>query len=456
MTSPRFELPILSAQVTGDRRSLVLSTMPHLEAAAYAITLPAAGSPNSGKARPGDSRQVAAIDLGYDLCGVQARWQPATGTGVWSGWLPHLDLAVARAFTAGSAEHDRLWRSIELPGRLTLSTQLDLWQMLRPAVQPGSSTGYTLPDEVVSLVLSGSGPIEMIMPRAGVSTGTGEDGRYRVRISVKPKERQPLRVELTMLTGAQTTLGVSYSTSEDSRARALPLRRFLLPWAALEKRSEAVVQRTLPELNGGDWGRGRALFYGEQAKCSSCHKVRSRGGEIGPDLSNLVQRDYASVLRDIHTPGAAINPDYIGHVVALTDGRVLNGTLRSEGERLIVGDNSGRQTVVDRAAVETTSPTSVSIMPDGLDTALGPERLRDLLTFLLTDPLSPAALEHDGAPPPRRRAELDAVLKGSEPVENSKRLRIVLAGGPRTTGPASMITRFGSSDGQPSCRPINP
>ena len=31
-------------------------------------------------------------------------------------------------------------------------------------------------------------------------------------------------------------------------------------------------------------------------------------------------------------------------------------------------------------------------MPEGLDTALGPERLRDLLTFLLTDPLSPARL----------------------------------------------------------------
>jgi type 1 glutamine amidotransferase len=70
-----------------------------------------------------------------------------------------------------------------------------------------------------------------------------------------------------------------------------------------------------------------------------------------------------------------------------------------------------------------------------LDTALGPDRLRDLLTFLLTDPLGQAPIEHDGAPPPRRRDELDAVLKGSAAIENSKRLQIVLAGGPKDHGP---------------------
>ena len=98
--------------------------------------------------------QVASVDLGYDLCGVDATWRPEAGDEAWSGWLPHLDLAVARAFTAGSAEHDRLWEAIKRPGRLTLSTKLDLWQMLRPAVQPGSTTGYTLPDEEVSLEFS--------------------------------------------------------------------------------------------------------------------------------------------------------------------------------------------------------------------------------------------------------------------------------------------------------------
>ena len=182
-------------------------------------------------------------------------------------------------------------------------------------------------------------------------------------------------------------------------------------------------------------GPGAQLFFGEQAKCGSCHKVRGRGGEIGPDLSNLVHRDYASVFRDIHSPSAAINPDYVSHTVALADGRVLNGTLRTEGDRLIVGDNTGRRTVIDRVDVEATTPSLLSVMPEGLDTTLGSEQLRDLLTFLMTDPLAPAPIEHDGEPPPRSRAELDAVLKGSAAVERPKRLTIVLSAGPKDHGP---------------------
>ena len=177
------------------------------------------------------------------------------------------------------------------------------------------------------------------------------------------------------------------------------------------------------------------MFHGETAKCAACHKVGGRGGEIGPDLSNLVHRDYASVYRDIHSPGAAINPDYITHSVALTDGRVFEGVIRTEGDRLIVADTAGRRTVVDRAEVEATAPSSTSIMPEGLDVALGPDRLRDLLTFLLTDPLGPAKLEHEGAPPPRRRAELDACPQGQYAGREPEATRIVLAGGPKDHGP---------------------
>ena len=143
--TPRFELPILSAQVSADRRTLsLLLTTPHPEAVLIRHHAPGdeVGRLIAWPGR-GELPQVADVDLGYDLSGVEATWRPEAGGGGWSGWLPHLDLAVARAFTAGSADHDRLWEAIKRPGRLTLKTKLDLWQMLRPAVQPGSTTGYT-------------------------------------------------------------------------------------------------------------------------------------------------------------------------------------------------------------------------------------------------------------------------------------------------------------------------
>ncbi len=154
MAAPRFPLPILSAQISGDMRCLLLTTTPHPGASAYAITLGGLRSTSAEKARQGDLPQVSTVDLGYDLCGVLATWRPSSGGEGWSGWLPHLDLAVARAFTAGSADHDRLWDAIQRPGRLTLVTQLDVWQMLRPALQPGSTIDYTLPEELVSFAFS--------------------------------------------------------------------------------------------------------------------------------------------------------------------------------------------------------------------------------------------------------------------------------------------------------------
>src|SRR5262249_22736941 len=154
-------LSVLSAQVTGDRRTLVLATAPQSEAASYALTLP-----GLGRAKPaaGEFPQVAEIDLGYELTGAAATWQGPKGGPAWSGWLPHLDLIAARAFTAASAEHEALWPLLERPGKLTLRTQLDLWQMLRPAVQPGSRLDYTLPPEDMTVTFTGSGPLDVKAP----------------------------------------------------------------------------------------------------------------------------------------------------------------------------------------------------------------------------------------------------------------------------------------------------
>ena len=378
---------------------------------------------------------MAEVDLAYDLSGVEATWTPESGPESLSAWLPHPDLDVAHASLAAAQEHDRFWEALKRPGRLTLRTRIDLWQMLRPAAQPGSTTGYRLPDEEVTLTLVAARPITLKSPGAGAASVSKEGDVHKVRITVRPREHEPIPLEISLATGDRTALNVAWTTAEDDRPRQLSLRRTLLPWATLERPKADLALRDIHELKGGDWARGRALFHGDVARCATCHKVNGRGGEIGPDLSNLIHRDYTSVLRDIHTPNAAINPDYVAHSVALHDGRILLGTLRTDGDRLIVSDANGKQTALNRSDVEETSPSTTSIMPEGLDTALGPERMRDLLTFLLTDPMRPARIEGEGAPPPRRRSEIDAALKGSATIEDPGRLRIVLAAGPKDHGP---------------------
>ena len=72
------------------------------------------------------------------------------------------------------------------------------------------------------------------------------------------------------------------------------------------------------------------MYFGEPAACFKCHAVHGQGGAIGPDLSNLIHRDYASVYRDITQPSFAINPDYIPQTIILKDERVLSGVVRTD------------------------------------------------------------------------------------------------------------------------------
>ena len=119
---PHYDLPVLSAGITPDNLSLVLETLPRTTAVNYAVKLPE--GPRAE--RPHDASrhelsQVAAIDLLTDLTGVETTWTAAGNEGSnWSGWLPHLDLAVARGFTQASQEHARLFGLLEEPGTLRM------------------------------------------------------------------------------------------------------------------------------------------------------------------------------------------------------------------------------------------------------------------------------------------------------------------------------------------------
>jgi putative heme-binding domain-containing protein len=192
---------------------------------------------------------------------------------------------------------------------------------------------------------------------------------------------------------------------------------------------------------GGDIGRGRRIFFGEKVACSSCHTIGTEGGHVGPDLSNLVFRDYASVLKDIREPSAALNPDHLASTVELTDGESVTGILtESGGDRIIVVDASASVRAFPKSQVKTIKPSAVSLMPEGLDKAIPPDQFRDLLTYLLTEPLEPAPIiAKVPPPPPRKRAEVEAVLKQSALRVPRSALatpfRIVLCAGPKDHGP---------------------
>jgi putative heme-binding domain-containing protein len=164
------------------------------------------------------------------------------------------------------------------------------------------------------------------------------------------------------------------------------LRRTLLPWAVRNAAAQSAGPKQIPEIAGGDWNRGKQVFLSEPAACFKCHQFNGQGGHIGPDLSNLPQRDYASVLKDITQPSAAINPDHLAYNVELKNGEAVNGVILEETpERLVFGQVSGQSLTVDRKQIATMKASSVSLMPEGLLQGLNPQQQKDLLTFLLME-----------------------------------------------------------------------
>ncbi|HJQ82278.1 MAG TPA: ThuA domain-containing protein [Lacipirellulaceae bacterium] len=433
---PRFELKVLGAALSPDRRTLMVATAPHRAAISYAITLPGIGrnQPNAG-----ELPQSPEIDLAYDLTGVETTWQPATVELPWHGWLPHLDLAAARRFTAASADHDDFWNRIKQAGTLTLRAQLRLNQMLRPEVQPGSQIDFEYPFEKTTVVLETNCRLEVTLDGAAIdATQHGDywraeftrpssegDAIYQLQVRLRHEANQPA-----------PSLAVSYHTNEDAAPRALPLRRIIVPWAEIADEPHVIVNnRDLPELEGGNWLRGKAVFFSEKALCSKCHLVRGEGGLIGPDLSNLPQRDYASVLRDITRPSYAINPDFVSYMVVTNGGRALAGSIRSHGDELIIGHQDGKETRIARDEVDALHPDTVSIMPEKIAETLGADALRDLLTFLLTEP--PSMPNYGPLLPPSQRTldEVQAVLAGAPESLSTRPLRVALVAGRKDHGP---------------------
>jgi len=445
LAAPRHAHEVLSAQLSPDHRTLTLITRPRPTAVNYAVTLPSI-STNTTRPRGSVESHDDQIDLLTDLSGVEARWKSADGKETWSGWLPHLDLQVARALTQHSAEHERFLASLNKPGTLTLRGQLDLWQMLQPAIQPGSTIDWQRPPEDVSVRFESAAEFVASLGAANIRAAKTGGTLYRAEQTLRAPGQRWQSFELQLPTGGrEMTLVPSWFTADDPRPRAFPLRRFLLPWAQPADSSAAPTlpaERVIPEIAGGNWLHGRRLFFGEKLACGKCHSVRSEGGHAGPDLSNLIFRDYASVRKDVEFPNAAINPDHVASIVELSDGETFTGIVQREADGVLqvaLAGGSSRQ--LPRAKVKSVRLSQLSLMPEGLWAGMTANEQRDLLTFLLTAPLEPypVAMDAQGQklPPARKRNEFESLLAAgatAADTNQSPTLHIVLCASPKDPG----------------------
>jgi putative heme-binding domain-containing protein len=136
----------------------------------------------------------------------------------------------------------------------------------------------------------------------------------------------------------------------------------------------------------GDPNKGESIFFDPNGVgCVKCHASGGRGtASIGPDLTGLALKyDKAEIVRSLLEPSSRIATGYQPLVLALRDGKVLTGLVRSETDDSIeIVDAEARITRVPKADIEERRVGDVSIMPAGLADALTPLEFTDLVSYL--------------------------------------------------------------------------
>ena len=449
----RRSVPIAGVGVSNDLRTLILQIPKQPSLGHYAVSMPSTWA-DQKSSDPNRIEQRAEMEVDFGTHGVLARWFPADANEPnWTGWLPHMDLDIAQEMTRGSADHDRLWQSIRNAGELELESVLDLRDVLRPKVQPGAKIDYEWPQEVVTLSLDVLDPMGTTKEislnnhpgRLVIDIDSAEESVNRRSFELQCRESDSsivAKIQVRFEKDAGTIgTAISMFTAESPTPRPIPLNRFRLPW--VEENADASTtnekEPEIAQLEGGNWGQGHKLFHSQELGCSKCHTAPGSGETplIGPDLSNLSFRDYASNLRDIEQPSYAINPEFIGHQLRLDDGTVLTGVVRDRGENYLLGDNTGKMIEISKSSVAEMVPSKLSIMPTGLLDKLSKDQVRDLMTYLMK-PAPHMPIEGPiAAPKMRTVSEVAEVLAGSIKASAPPApIKIVLVAGPKDHGPS--------------------
>ena len=144
---------------------------------------------------------------------------------------------------------------------------------------------------------------------------------------------------------------------------------------------------TVEELSNRNFTQAKNIFTA--AACVNCHGMRGEGGAVGPDLTQLGTRfSKKDILEAIIEPNKTISDQYVSTVFSLKDGSSVIGKLVKEDKaRYYISQNPfAPQTLreLEKQTVTGTKNAGVSLMPPALINQLNPERLRDLMAYLVS------------------------------------------------------------------------
>lgn len=224
------------------------------------------------------------------------------------------------------------------------------------------------------------------------------DGDAEVRVQAAfsmgswPSERrEPVLVGLLARDDADETLRVAVLSSLDparplfakldrKQPAAKAATAYVPPKPSSGERAEALAKYRAVERLKGDPVRGRAHY---QTLCTPCHRVRDEGHEVGPDLANVSTKPVDWLLAAILDPNQAMDVRYRAWHVVLKSGEEFTGLVAAEtANNLVIRLPGGLEQAVLREDIASAEPLTVSLMPIGFESALKPQDMADLLSWM--------------------------------------------------------------------------
>jgi quinoprotein glucose dehydrogenase len=137
-------------------------------------------------------------------------------------------------------------------------------------------------------------------------------------------------------------------------------------------------------LAGGDAGNGKRIFFRDgSANCQQCHKIGNRGGDAGPNLLGIGDRQDAKYMAEsIIAPSAQLSPGYAFIAVTMKDGSVVSGLLMKKTDsEVVVRNPETKEDTICKTADIANLPPAMSTMPP-MGHILDKGKIRDLVAYL--------------------------------------------------------------------------
>lgn len=191
--------------------------------------------------------------------------------------------------------------------------------------------------------------------------------------AIESRKVQPYQIDTTR----QTTL----MANSDSKIAARAERLFA---GAGSRKAVLERYRSVTELTG-DPAKGETTYQGI---CMACHKFYDQGfADLAPNLAVVADWETERILTNILDPNREVAPDYMSYIVETKSGSTFTGRVVAEstsGITLQSPDNSTHD--IARSDIAILQNSGRSLMPDGLEAAIPPQAMSDLISFLQASP----------------------------------------------------------------------